>query len=154
MNSEISELAAWCERQRDEASRQIELFGKSGVKALLQMPDGSTQDITAGVATHQAENVATFERLAAALKTAPVSGTFERQNLAGTVFTDRAMPGATFDDVNLSGALFTNVNLKGARLTNVNLSGVAIEDANIDGLTIHGIDIDALVQAELLKRRS
>jgi uncharacterized protein YjbI with pentapeptide repeats len=154
MNSEISDLAAWCERQRDEASRQIELFGKGGVKALLQMPDGSTQDITAGVATHQVENVAKFECLAAALKTAPGSGTFERQNLAGTVFTDRAMPGATFDDVNLSGALFTNVNLKGARLTNVNLSGVAIEDANIDGLTIHGIDIDALVQAELLKRRS
>ena len=68
MSSETHDLAEWCEGQRAEALRQIELFGASGVKAILQMPDGSTQDITSGVAEHQAKNVAMFERLAAALK--------------------------------------------------------------------------------------
>ena len=68
MSSENSDLAAWCQRQRDEALRQIELFGAGGVKAVLQMPDGTTQEITAGVLTHQTENAAVFERLALALK--------------------------------------------------------------------------------------
>ena len=61
------DLADWAARQRDDALRQIELFGPGGVKALLVMPDGTTQDITAGVITHQTENVAAFERLISAL---------------------------------------------------------------------------------------
>ena len=69
-------------------------------------------------------------------------------------FEHRNMAGATFDDVNLSKALFSNVNLRQARFTNVNMAGVTIDDANIEGLTIYGIDIHALVQAELVKRRS
>lgn len=67
MSSEHGDLVAWCQRQGDEALRQIELFGAGGVKAILQMPDGTTQDITAGVLTHQVENAAMFARLAAAL---------------------------------------------------------------------------------------
>uniref|UniRef100_B0T8V8 Uncharacterized protein n=1 Tax=Caulobacter sp. (strain K31) TaxID=366602 RepID=B0T8V8_CAUSK len=70
MGSENSDLIAWCQRQRDEALRQMELFGPGGVKAILQMPDGTTQDITAGVLTHQTENAAVFQRLASALKAA------------------------------------------------------------------------------------
>lgn len=70
MSPENSDLVAWCERQREEALRQIELFGTSGVKAFLQMPDGTTQEITSGVLTHQTENAAVFERLATALKAA------------------------------------------------------------------------------------
>jgi hypothetical protein len=68
MGSEADELIAWCEGQRAEALRQIELFGAGGVKAFLQMPDGSTMDITSGVASHQTENVAMFERIGVALK--------------------------------------------------------------------------------------
>ena len=68
MNSEADDLIAWCEGQRAEALRQIELFGAGGVKAFLQMPDGSTLDITSGVSSHQTENVAMFERIGAALK--------------------------------------------------------------------------------------
>ncbi len=68
MASEAQDLIAWCEGQRAEALRQIELFGAGGVKALLQMPDGSTMDITSGVASHQTQNVAMFARLSAALK--------------------------------------------------------------------------------------
>ena len=68
MSSQAQDLIAWCDGQRAEALRQIELFGAGGVKAFLQMPDGSTMDITSGVASHQAENVAMFERIAAALK--------------------------------------------------------------------------------------
>lgn len=155
MDPQIGELAAWCEHQRAEALRQIELFGSGGVKALLQMPDGSTQDITAGVLTHQTENVERFERLAAALGRPGDGGGegFERRNLAGALFHDCALPGATFADVNLSGAQFSNVNLRGARFTNVNMSSVTIEEANIEGLTIHGIDVHALVDAELGKRQ-
>jgi hypothetical protein len=69
MDSEAHDLAEWCRNQKAEALRQIELFGAGGVKALLQMPDGSTQDITSGVIAHQTENVAVFERLASALAT-------------------------------------------------------------------------------------
>lgn len=67
MSAEDSDLVEWFRKQGDEARRQIELFG-SGVKALLQTPDGSTQDITIGVVAHQTENMAVFERLIAALK--------------------------------------------------------------------------------------
>ena len=68
MTSEADDLIAWCEGQRAEALRQIELFGAGGVKAFLRMPDGSTMDITSGVASHQTQNVAMFERLAVALR--------------------------------------------------------------------------------------
>lgn len=69
MSLEADDLAQWCRNQRAEALRQIDLFGAGGVKALLQMPDGSTQDITSGVIRHQTENVAVFERIALALAT-------------------------------------------------------------------------------------
>jgi hypothetical protein len=68
MNTEHSDLVAWCHRQRDEARRQIDLFGAGGAKAMLQMPDGTTQDITSGVLQHQTENIAVFERLISALR--------------------------------------------------------------------------------------
>lgn len=67
MSLEADDLAQWRRNQRAEALRQIDLFGAGGVKALLQMPDGSTQDITSGVVEHQTENVAVFERIALAL---------------------------------------------------------------------------------------
>ena len=35
MTSEADDLIAWCEGQRAEALRQIELFGAGGVKAFL-----------------------------------------------------------------------------------------------------------------------
>jgi hypothetical protein len=69
MSLEADDLAQWCRNQRAEALRQIDLFGAGGVKALLQMPDGSTQDITSGVVEHQTENVVVFERIALALAT-------------------------------------------------------------------------------------
>ncbi|QYE34539.1 hypothetical protein KZX46_17510 [Polymorphobacter sp. PAMC 29334] len=62
-----AELADWCQRQSEDAARQIELFGAGGVRALLEMPDGTTQDITAGVVAHQTDNIAMFARLIAAL---------------------------------------------------------------------------------------
>lgn len=67
MGSQADELAGWCRDQRAEALRQMDLFGAGGVKALLQMPDGSTQDITSGVVEHQKKSVAMFERIASAL---------------------------------------------------------------------------------------
>ena len=67
MDAERESLAEWCRGQRQESLRQIDLFGKGGVKAVLHMPDGTTQDITAGVIRHQTENIAAFERLIAAL---------------------------------------------------------------------------------------
>jgi hypothetical protein len=66
MSSESDDLVAWLHRQRDDAIRQIELFGAGGVRAILQMPDGATQDITSGVLKHQTENMAVFERLISA----------------------------------------------------------------------------------------
>ena len=62
------DLIAWATGQREEALRQVELFSIGGVKAQLVMPDGTTQDITAGVLSHQKENVDAFTRLVAALK--------------------------------------------------------------------------------------
>jgi len=68
MSSQARDLAEWCRNQRTEALRQMEMFDAGGVKAVLQMPDGSTMDITSGVLTHQAENVAMFERIVSALE--------------------------------------------------------------------------------------
>jgi hypothetical protein len=67
MSTQNIDLAEWAARQRDNALRQIELFGSEGVKALLVMPDGTTQDITSGVLEHQTGNAAMFERLISAL---------------------------------------------------------------------------------------
>jgi hypothetical protein len=67
VNLENIDLVDWCRRGQVEALRQTELFGAGGVKALLQMPDGTTQDITAGVIQHQIENVAVLGRLISAL---------------------------------------------------------------------------------------
>jgi hypothetical protein len=63
------ELLDWASHERAEALRQITLFGSIGVKALLQMPDGTTQDIAAGVVDHQNKNVAAFEALVSTLTT-------------------------------------------------------------------------------------
>lgn len=60
-------LLAWAIQERSEALRQLSLFGATGIKALLQMPDGTTQDITAGVVEHQTKNAAAFEQLIAML---------------------------------------------------------------------------------------
>ncbi|WP_167351413.1 hypothetical protein [Collimonas fungivorans] len=57
-----------------EARRQAEMFQPGGVKAILQMPDGTTQDITAGVIKHQIENAAVFERLISALEVKNAEG--------------------------------------------------------------------------------
>lgn len=67
MNPAKVDLIGWCQQQREDAARQIELFGAGGVKAILQMPDGTTQDITAGVVSHQTDNIASYQRIIAAL---------------------------------------------------------------------------------------
>lgn len=63
MDSETEQLVDWCRREQGEALRQLELFGPKGIKAILQMPDGTTEEITAGVVKHQSDNIAKFERL-------------------------------------------------------------------------------------------
>jgi hypothetical protein len=65
------DLLAWASREREEALRQIDLFETAGLKAQLLMPDGSTQDITAGVVAHQTENAAAYEQLIAVLGADP-----------------------------------------------------------------------------------
>lgn len=65
--SEKTELADWCRKEREEALRQIELFGTGGVKAKLEMPDGSTEEITDSVIRHQKEVAAAYGRLIAVL---------------------------------------------------------------------------------------
>jgi hypothetical protein len=72
VDREDIDLLDWALRERDSALRQIELFGSNGVKAMLSMPDGSTQDITAAVLAHQSGNVAVFERLIEALGGSPM----------------------------------------------------------------------------------
>jgi len=54
--------------QREEALRQVDLFSNCGVKAQLVMPDESTEDITAGVLSHQRANVEAFTDLVSALE--------------------------------------------------------------------------------------
>jgi hypothetical protein len=65
---EYEDLLNWAMQQRNDALKQIELFSRGGVKAQLVMPDGTTQDITAGVLSHQTANAEAFERLITALK--------------------------------------------------------------------------------------
>ena len=62
------DLIKWANDQRDEALRQVDLFSNGGVKAQLVMPDGTTQDITAGVLSHQKANVDAFTSLVSALE--------------------------------------------------------------------------------------
>ena len=61
-------LIAWANEQHEEALRQVDLFSTGGVKAQLVMPDGTTQDITAGVLSHQKANVDAFRDLVSVLK--------------------------------------------------------------------------------------
>jgi len=61
------ELVKWCREEREEALRQIELFGTGGVKAKLEMPDGSVEEITESVVRHQREVVGKYEKLIAVL---------------------------------------------------------------------------------------
>jgi len=68
MVTERNDLIAWATGQREEALRQVDLFGTGGVRAQLVMPDGTTQDITASVLSHQKENVDAFSRIVSALK--------------------------------------------------------------------------------------
>ena len=63
MTSEQADLIEWCRGAQKDARDQLELFGAKGVKAALQMPDGTTQDITEAVVRHQTKNLAAFERL-------------------------------------------------------------------------------------------
>jgi hypothetical protein len=67
MSPEADELAEWSRGKRADAVRQIDLFTAGGVKALLLMPNGAMQDITAGVIAHQREAATMFERIIAAL---------------------------------------------------------------------------------------
>ncbi len=67
MGRENADLLDWAARERDSAVRQMALFGSQGVKALLAMPDGKTQDITEAVVKHQAENIAAYDRLISVL---------------------------------------------------------------------------------------
>ena len=61
------DLLVWASQERAESLRQLDLFGSVGIKALLQMPDGTTTDITAGVVEHQTRNAETFEHLISVL---------------------------------------------------------------------------------------
>ena len=63
MRTERDDLIAWCQQEQQGARRQLDLFAPDGIRALLQMPDGSTQDITEGVVRHQTEIIAAFDRL-------------------------------------------------------------------------------------------
>ena len=62
------DLIKWANDQREEALRQLDLFSNGGVKAQLVMPDGNTEDITAGVLSHQRANVEAFTDLVSALE--------------------------------------------------------------------------------------
>ena len=64
----LDDLIKWANEQRKESLRQVDLFSNGGVKAQLVMPDGTTQDITAGVLSHQKANVDAFTSLVSALK--------------------------------------------------------------------------------------
>jgi triosephosphate isomerase len=68
MAEQVGDLIEWAKEQRKEALRQIDLFSGGGVKAQLVMQDGTTQDITAAVLSHQKANVDAFTRLVSALK--------------------------------------------------------------------------------------
>ena len=64
----LNDLIEWANEQRKESLRQVDLFSNGGVKAQLVMPDGTTQDITAGVLSHQKANVDAFTHLVSVLK--------------------------------------------------------------------------------------
>ena len=64
----LDDLIEWANEQREESLRQVDLFSNGGVKAQLVMPDGTTEDITAGVLSHQKANVDAFTSLVSALE--------------------------------------------------------------------------------------
>ncbi|MBB3587082.1 hypothetical protein [Sphingomonas sp. BK481] len=64
----LDDLIEWANEERKESLRQVDLFSNGGVKAQLVMPDGTTQDITAGVLSHQKANVDAFTSLVSALE--------------------------------------------------------------------------------------
>ncbi|WP_159043550.1 hypothetical protein [Sphingomonas sp. STIS6.2] len=64
----LDDLIEWANEQREESLQQVDLFSNGGVKAQLVMPDGTTQDITAGVLSHQKANVDAFTSLVSALE--------------------------------------------------------------------------------------
>jgi hypothetical protein len=68
MGTEREDLIDWATGQREEALRQVVLFSSNGVKAQLLMPDGTIQDITAGVIAHQQANIDAFARVVSALQ--------------------------------------------------------------------------------------
>ena len=68
MSTEQADLIEWCLGAQKDARDQLELFGAKGVKAALQMPDGTTQDITEAVMKHQTKNLTAFKRLLAFLQ--------------------------------------------------------------------------------------
>jgi hypothetical protein len=64
----LDDLIEWANEQREESLRQVDLFSNGGVKAQLVMPDGTTEDITAGVLSHQKANVDALTSLVSALE--------------------------------------------------------------------------------------
>ena len=68
MGSDQADLIEWCLGEQKDARRQLELFGSGGVRAVLQMPDGTTQDITDGVVRHQTKNLTLFDQLVTVLR--------------------------------------------------------------------------------------
>ena len=64
----LDDLIEWANEQRKESLRQVDLFSNGGVKAQLVMPDGTTEDITAGVLSHQKANVDALTSLVSALE--------------------------------------------------------------------------------------
>lgn len=71
MTPEVQELVQWCQGKLESAVSQIDLFEAKGVKALLGMPDGSTQDITDAVIRDLRDNAKGMERLVAVLTARP-----------------------------------------------------------------------------------
>jgi len=67
-DQEVLSVIEWCKRQKETEASRSEFFTSQGVKAMLQMPDGATQDITEGVITNQRENAAMMDRIIAILQ--------------------------------------------------------------------------------------
>ncbi len=67
MTADKQELVRWCRGKLESAAGQIDLFEAKGVKALLGMPDGSTQDITEAVIRDLRDNAEGMGRVIALL---------------------------------------------------------------------------------------
>jgi hypothetical protein len=68
MTRPSADLAEWCRGEIKAAHEQAELFGAKGVRALLAMPDGTQQDITPNVLSHQSSNIEKLTELLALLE--------------------------------------------------------------------------------------